>query len=92
MLLYQPGYLHAKTVIADGRVCSIGSANIDIRSFAINYELNAVIYDEAFSQRLERDFLRDMQDCREFTVEDYRARNPLLRFRDSLARLFSPLM
>lgn len=92
VLLYQPGYLHAKTVIADGRVCSIGSANIDIRSFGINYELNAVIYDEAFSQRLEQDFLRDMQDCREFTVEGYRAGNPLLRFRDSLARLFSPLM
>lgn len=92
VLLYEPGYLHAKTVITDGSVCSIGSANIDIRSFSINYELNAVIYDEALSAELEAAFLRDVADCRQFTVEEYRSRSALVRFRDSVARLFSPLM
>lgn len=92
LLLYQPGYLHAKTVITDGTVCSVGSANIDIRSFSINYELNAVMYDADLSAQLERAFLRDSKDCRVFTVEEYRSRNAVLRFRDSVARLFSPLM
>lgn len=92
VLLYEPGYLHAKTVITDGCVCSIGSANIDIRSFSINYELNAVIYDKTLSQELEAGFFRDMADCREFTVAEYRSRNAPVRFRDSVARLFSPLM
>jgi len=92
VLLYQPGYLHAKTAITDGCVCSVGSANIDIRSFSINYELNAVIYDAEISGQLEQAFLRDSKDCRVFTVEEYRSRNAALRFRDSVARLFSPLM
>lgn len=92
VLLYQPGYLHAKTVITDGVICSVGSANIDIRSFSINYELNAVIYDPEISVQLEQAFLTDAEDCRVFTAEEYRARNAALRFRDSLARLFSPLM
>lgn len=92
VLLYQPGYLHAKTVITDGCVCSVGSANIDIRSFSINYELNAVIYDPEISGQLEQAFLKDAEDCRVFTVDEYRGRNGALRFRDSVARLFSPLM
>lgn len=92
VLLYQPGYLHAKTVITDGVVCSVGSANIDIRSFSINYELNAVIYDAELSGQLEQAFLRDAEECRVFTAEEYRSRNAALRFRDSVARLFSPLM
>ncbi|QQO45541.1 cardiolipin synthase [Paracoccus sp. MC1862] len=92
VLLYEPGYMHAKTVITDGVVCSVGSANIDIRSFSINYELNAVIYDAGLSEQLERAFLEDSRHCRAFTAEEYRSRNAALRFRDSVARLFSPLM
>lgn len=92
VLLYEPGYLHAKTVITDGCVCSIGSANIDIRSFSINYELNAVIYDGQLARELEGAFLRDMEHCRAFSVGEYRSRSALVRFRDSVARLFSPLM
>src|SRR5690606_26413095 len=56
VLLYDGGYLHAKTIAIDSRICSVGSANIDIRSFSINYELNAVLYDAALTRRLERDF------------------------------------
>jgi len=51
--LYELGYLHAKTLCVDGEVCSVGSANLDIRSFSINYELNAVIYEAGFARELE---------------------------------------
>ena len=81
-----------KTISVDGEVCSIGSANIDIRSFSINYELNAVFYDPHLAGRLERDFERDLAQCTEFDPAEYRRRNVATRFRDSMARLVSPLL
>ena len=44
-------YFHAKTVCVDSKICSIGSANMDIRSFSINYETNLVVYDESSHKR-----------------------------------------
>ncbi len=90
--LYEKGYLHAKTISVDSEICSIGSTNIDIRSFSINYELNAVLYDVELARELERDFVRDLEDCTEFDAAAYFRRNPLVRFRDSCARLLSPLL
>jgi cardiolipin synthase len=92
VFLYEKGYLHAKTISIDSDVCSIGSANIDIRSFSINYELNAVLYGERIAKELEEDFKRDLAHCTEFDLVDYQRRNPAVRFRDSVARLFSPLL
>ena len=90
VFLYQKGYLHAKTISIDSEICSIGSANIDIRSFSINYELNAVFYSEQLARKLERDFERDLAYCTE--PKSYRKRAALSRFRDSVARLLSPLL
>lgn len=92
IFLYQKGYLHAKTISIDSRICSIGSANIDIRSFSINYELNAVLYDERLARELEGDFARDLENCSEFSQAKYDKRNVAVRFRDSVARLVSPLL
>ena len=92
VFLYEKGYLHAKTISIDSEICSIGSANIDIRSFSINYELNAVFYSERIAQELERDFERDLADCSEFNPEVYRKRGAVVRLRDSLARVLSPLL
>jgi cardiolipin synthase A/B len=92
VFLYEKGYLHAKTVSIDSEICSIGSANIDIRSFSINYELNAVFYSEQVAKQLEADFERDLTYCREFDPEEYRKRGTAARFRDSVARLLSPLL
>jgi cardiolipin synthase len=90
--MYGAGYLHAKTLSIDGEVCSIGSANLDIRSFSINYELNAVIYDARLAQELEAAFDRDIEDCYPFDPAEYRRRPVLNRLRDSTARLLSPLL
>jgi len=92
VFLYQKGYLHAKTISIDSRICSIGSANIDIRSFSINYELNAILYSEALATELEQAFAEDLESCTEFELEEYARRNRLVRFRDSTARLLSPLL
>jgi cardiolipin synthase len=89
---YEKGYLHAKTLSVDSAVCSIGSANIDIRSFSINYELNAVLYSERLAKELEADFERDLAGCSEFAAAEYEKRSRPSRFRDSVARLLSPLL
>jgi cardiolipin synthase len=92
VFLYEKGYLHAKTISIDSEICSIGSANIDIRSFSINYEINAVLYSEAHAKELETAFERDLVHCTAFDAVEYRARNPAVRFRDSVTRLLSPLL
>jgi cardiolipin synthase len=92
VLLYGGPYFHAKTICVDSTVCSIGSANIDIRSFSINYETNLVIYDAAVTRELEADFLQDQEHCTRFSVAEYRARPAAARFIDSAARLCSPLL
>jgi cardiolipin synthase A/B len=90
--LYKPAYMHAKTLSIDSSVCSIGTANMDIRSFNINYEMNAILYDEEKTRELEAAFEHDLEGCELFDAKAYRAKSPLIRFRDSLARLLSPLL
>jgi cardiolipin synthase len=85
-------YFHPKTISIDSEICSIGSANMDIRSFSINYELTALIYDRGKVLELEQAFERDRADCEEFDLEAYQRSRSLARFRDSFARLFSPLL
>ena len=92
VFLYEKGYLHAKTISIDSEICSIGSANIDIRSFSINYELNAVLYSKRLAKKLEQDFERDLVHCTEFDATEYHKRNAAVRFRDSVARVLSPLL
>lgn len=92
VFMYEKGYLHAKTISIDSEICSIGSTNIDIRSFSINYEINAVLYNRQLAKELEDAFDRDLASCTEFDPTEYSRRNPAVRFRDSVARLFSPLM
>jgi cardiolipin synthase len=76
----------------DSTVCSIGSANMDIRSFSINYETNLVIYDREITRELEADFNADVQHCKAFSVTEYDGRKRLARFIDSSMRLCSPLL
>jgi cardiolipin synthase A/B len=92
VFLYHGAYFHPKTICVDSAVCSIGSANIDIRSFSINYETNLVIYDEGLSRRLEADFRADLEHCVAFSVEEYKARHVTSRLIDSTFRLCSPLL
>jgi cardiolipin synthase len=92
VFLYEKGYLHAKTISIDSEICSIGSTNIDIRSFSINYELNAVVYDCRLAKELESDFEQDLRYCAEFDVAAYARRPMAVRLRDSAARLLSPLL
>ncbi|MDZ7543892.1 cardiolipin synthase, partial [Clostridium perfringens] len=60
---YQKGFIHSKTIVADGNVCSIGTANLDIRSFQLNFEINAFIFEEVFAKAQEEVFYKDIEVC-----------------------------
>jgi len=90
--LYQAGYFHPKTLNVDNAVISIGTANLDIRSFSLNYEACAVIYDEEKARELEAQFFEDLKHCTEWTLEAYNSYSRTHRFVDSVYRLASPLL
>ncbi|MEY8354722.1 cardiolipin synthase [Lachnospiraceae bacterium 54-53] len=89
---YENGFLHAKGVMTDGKVSSYGTANMDIRSFELNFEVNAVIYDEETTRRLEELFLEDLKVCKEITPAIYEERNLIIRIKEQGSRLLSPLL
>ncbi len=89
---YDKGFLHAKTIVIDGAAASVGSANWDIRSFRLNFETNAVIYDEQVAGELHHAYLDDLSFCTELTPEWYASCSWFFRARSSLSRLFSPIL
>jgi cardiolipin synthase len=90
--LYEGGYFHPKTLNIDNAVITIGTANMDIRSFSLNYETTAIVYDEGKAKELEAQFLEDMKHCQEWTVERYQQYSSTHRFVDSVFRLASPIL
>lgn len=89
---YEDGFLHAKGVMVDGQVSCYGTANMDIRSFELNFEVNAIIFDEETTEQLEAVFLNDLTHCREVTKAVYEARSLWVRIREQGSRLLSPLL
>ncbi len=90
--LYTPGFLHSKMVVADDKVCTIGSANMDFRSFEHNFESNAFIYNKDIAIHTRRIFLEDQRKCRRLTLRKWRNRPFSQKALESVVRLFSPLL
>lgn len=90
--MYQPGFIHAKTVSVDGEVASLGSANLDMRSFMLNFEVNAMLYDKELVSDLDQSFAEDLANSIKIAPSDYANRPLPLRIRQSAARLLSPLL
>lgn len=89
---YIPGMIHAKTMVVDGRTALVGSANMDLRSFRLNFEVHALIKDEVTANALEQNFLADLKQSREVTLADWRERPMHMRVAEGAARLVSPLL
>jgi cardiolipin synthase len=89
---YERGFVHAKVVIIDRLMASVGTANMDIRSFFSNFELNAYLFDGERIDELERDFLQDLKDSREIELSSFRKRPRLVKAGQALARMLSPLL
>lgn len=90
--LYQYGFLHSKVLTIDGTVSSVGSANMDQRSFNLNFEVNALIYGEKITSRLEQDFWLDLTNSVQLDLEHFKDRPMRHRVLESVSRLLSPLL
>ncbi len=90
--LYQPGFLHAKLMLSDDLLCSVGSANWDQRSFDQNFEANAFVYDRETTLALKAQFMADLEASQELTLEAWHAYPAWQRMLWALARLVSPLL
>ncbi|MER1958050.1 MAG: cardiolipin synthase [Solibacillus sp.] len=89
---YEKGFIHAKMIVVDDEVASVGTANIDVRSFSLNFEVNAVLYDPALAHRLAEIFEHDILDSSELTKELYLNRSNAVKFKESISRLLSPIL
>ncbi len=89
---YNNGFLHSKGIIVDGKVFCYGTANMDIRSFALNFEVNAVVYDSQKAKEMEQIFKADLAVCKQITKDSYAERSLLIRIKEQICRLMSPLL
>lgn len=84
--------MHAKTIVVDEEVASVGTTNIDSRSFKLNFEVNAIIYDKKVAKELHELFERDSELCSELTLKRYRRRSAFIKFKEAISRLLSPIL
>ena len=92
IFIYDNGFLHAKTIVSDGEVSSVGSCNFDIRSFKFNFETNAFIYDKDFAKKMEDTFIHDMNEGHELTIEEYNARSLMIKFKENISTLVTEVL
>lgn len=92
VFLYKKGFIHSKVVIVDDEVASLGSSNMDLRSFMLNFEVNAFIFDTDVIEDLADQFYEDQDASEELIMENFRTRNLFVRLAESISRLFSPLL
>ncbi|MFC5446890.1 cardiolipin synthase [Paenibacillus aestuarii] len=89
--LYRKGFMHAKVMLIDHTMATVGTANMDMRSFFSNFELNAVLFNHDVIARLEADFLQDLKDCEELKLAEFEKRSRWEKGKEVLARMLSPL-
>ncbi|MCU1735587.1 MULTISPECIES: cardiolipin synthase [unclassified Pseudomonas] len=92
MFRYEPGFLHQKVVLVDNDVAAIGSANLDNRSFRLNFEIMLVTIDAEFATTVEQMLVNDFDQAREITPEDSRDTHRLQQLGMRIARLISPIL
>ena len=91
MYFYVSGFNHSKYIVVDGVFSSVGSVNVDVRSFDLDFEVTALIYDEDFASELEETFMDDLRNSKEVLPDLWEDRSKTEKYRESLARIMGPL-
>ncbi len=91
IFLYRKGFIHSKYLLVDNIFSSVGSPNVDVRSFDLDFEVTALIYDEDFALRLGVLFAEDLKNCDEISRDAWTKRPRRERYKESIARIFGPL-
>jgi cardiolipin synthase len=89
--LFPDGFLHSKIIVSDDAISTIGTANLDDRSFEQNYEVNAIMYHKNFAKLLRKDFLNDCSTSKELTYETFVQRPWSKKLKEGVGKLLSPL-
>lgn len=89
---YKKGFTHSKILIVDDIVSSVGTANMDLRSFDQNFEVNALIYNKEVTFKLKKIFLEDLMQCDKIILEEHLAKPFVNHLAQGIARIFSPLL
>lgn len=89
---YLKGFTHSKLMMVDDVFASVGTANMDIRSFNQDFEANALIYDAAITRQLKQDYEDDIENSKEIFLEAWEKRPVFEKVQESVARMFSPLL
>ncbi|MBQ4409386.1 MAG: cardiolipin synthase [Firmicutes bacterium] len=90
--IYNKGFLHSTCITVDDEVSSVGSANFDIRSFKLNFECNAVIYDKDIARKLHNAFFKDMEQSTHLTPVIYAQRSWTIKAKENVGRLISDIL
>ncbi len=91
VFIYQKGFNHGKIMMVDGVFSSIGTANMDGRSFNKNFEVNALIYDPKIADEMRESFLQDIADSEEIRLQEFLIRPRTQKIKESLCRVLGPL-
>jgi len=89
---YKKGFIHAKTLVIDDVFSTIGTSNMDYRSFNINFEINAVIYNQKVSKELKSIFINDLESAKLMDPEKWRNRSKTEKIKESICKLWAPLL
>ncbi|MCA1056734.1 cardiolipin synthase [Rossellomorea aquimaris] len=89
---YQKGFMHSKIVIVDNELASIGTSNMDMRSFHLNFEVNAFLYKTSSTHSLVAEYKNDLEDSVELSHDEFQKRHLGYRILESTSRLMSPLL
>ena len=92
IFLYKKGFVHAKTVVADNNISVVGTANMDIRSFDLNFEIMSVIYGKDFAHQLEDAFLDDLKECNELSYALWKEQGIFRKVSYAIANLVSSFL
>lgn len=92
IFLYDDGVIHAKTMTVDGNLCFFGSSNFDIRSFALNFELNCILYGEGPTLLIREAQMKFLERSRLLSAEEWEKRPFIFRTVEGMAKLLSPLL
>lgn len=89
---YKKGFMHSKIVIVDEELASIGTSNMDMRSFHLNFEVNAFLYRTRSTQKLVKEYLNDLKNSRKIDISKFKRRHIGYRMIESTSRLLSPFL
>lgn len=89
---YEPSMLHAKGIIIDDEIVTVGSTNFDFRSFEHNFECNIMVYDQAFNERMSQVFADDQHQCTRIILSHWKRRSVFQKAFESILRLMAPIL